>query len=92
MKRIDLLRKQQARLRQDIDALLDSFLMGTVAKSPSMFGYNLTTKKQGKTVTVYVRKDRVAMALEMSKRYGKLWILLQKLSQINWEMLNQKQS
>ena len=36
--------------------MLDSFLIGTVAKSPSMSGFNLTTKVQGKTVTLYVRK------------------------------------
>ncbi len=45
MKRIDLLKKQQARLREDISAMLDSYLIGTVAKSPSMSGHNLTTKK-----------------------------------------------
>lgn len=31
MKRIDLLRKQQTRLSEDIAAMLDSFLIGTVA-------------------------------------------------------------
>ena len=54
MKRSDLLRKQQARLKEDITAMLDSFLIGTVGKSPSMSGHNLTTKVEGKTVTLYV--------------------------------------
>jgi hypothetical protein len=88
MKRIDLLKKQQARLKEDIAAMLDSFLIGTVAKSPSMSGHNLTTKVEGKTVTLYVRKDIAPMALEMSTRYKKLWALIQKLSKINWEILN----
>jgi len=44
MNRKDILMKRQARLREDISALLDSFLIGTVAKSPSMSGFNLTTK------------------------------------------------
>jgi hypothetical protein len=88
MKRIELLRKQQTRLREDIAAMLDSFLIGTVAKSPSMSGHNLTTKVEGKTVTLYVRKDIAPMATEMGIRYKKLWTLIQKLSKVNWEILN----
>jgi hypothetical protein len=81
------LKKQQTSLRQAIIAHLDSFLIGTIAKSPSMSGFNLTTKVGGKTVTLYVRKDLVVKALEMARRYQKLWNLIQKLSKINWEIL-----
>ncbi len=88
MSRRDILVKRQTRLREDIAAMLDSFLIGTVAKSPSMTGYNLTTKVEGKTATLYVRKDIVPNALEMSKRYKKLWALIQALSKVNWEILN----
>jgi hypothetical protein len=88
MKRKDILIKRQARLKEDLVALLDSFVIGTVAKSPSMTGYSLTTKVKGKTVTLYVRKSSVPMALEMSKRYQKLWTLIQALSKVNWEVLN----
>ena len=88
MSRKDILKKRQARLREDIGSLLDSFLVGTVAKSPSMTGYNLTTKVQGKTVTLYARKDIVPKALEMGKRYQRLWRLIQALSKVNWEILN----
>ena len=88
MSRKDILKKRQARLREDIGSLLDSFLVGTVAKSPSMTGYNLTTKVQGKTVTLYARKDIVPKALEMGKRYQRLWTLIQALSKVNWEILN----
>jgi hypothetical protein len=88
MSRRDILKKRQARLREDITALLDSFLVGTVAKSPSMTGYNLTTKVQGKTVTLYARKDIVPKALEMGRRYQRLWMLIQALSKVNWEFLN----
>lgn len=87
MKRIDLLKKQQVRLREDIGAMLDSFLIGSIAKSPSMSGHNLTTKVKGKTVTLYVRKDIVPKAIEMSRRYKRLWSLIQKLSKVNWEIL-----
>ena len=88
MSRKDILKKRQARLREDIAAMRDSFLIGTVAKSPSMSGFNLTTKVQGKTVTLYVRKDIVPKAREMGRRYRRLWTLIQTLSKINWEMLN----
>ena len=87
MRRIDVLKKRQARLRDDIASMLDGFLIGTVAKSPSMTGHNLTTKVGGKTVTLYVRKDIVPKALEMGRRYKKLWSLIQKLSKVNWEIL-----
>ena len=88
MGRSNILKKRQSLLREDIAAMLDSFLIGTVAKSPSMTGHSLTTKAEGKTVTLYVRKDIVPKALEMSGRYKKLWILIQKLSKVNWEILN----
>jgi hypothetical protein len=90
MSRRDILKKRQARLREDITALLDSFLIGTVAKSPSMTGYNLTTKVQGETVTLYARKDIVPKALEMGRRYQRLWMLIQALSKVNWEILNRE--
>jgi hypothetical protein len=92
MARLDILKKQQARLSEDIAAMLDSFLIGSVARSPSMSGHNLTTKVQGKTVTLYVRKGIVPKALEMSLRYKKLWALMQELSKVNWEILRLEQS
>ena len=70
MSRRDILKKHQVRLREDIAAMLDSFLIGTVAKSPSMTGYSLTTKGEGKTVTLYARKDIVPKALEMGRRFA----------------------
>jgi hypothetical protein len=88
MSRRDILKKRQARLREDITAILDSFLIGTVAKSPSMTGYSLTTKVEAKTVTLYVRKSIVPKALEMGRRYTRLWTLIQALSKVNWEILN----
>ena len=88
MSRRDILKKHQTRLKEDIVSMLDSFLIGTVAKSPSMTGYNLTTKVEGKTITLYVRKDIVPKALEMGRRYKRLWTLIQTLSKVNWEILN----
>ncbi len=86
MKRIDLLKRRQARLKEEITANLD-FLIGTVGKSPSMTGHNLTTKVEGKTVSLYVRKDIAQKAKEMTRRYKMVRTLIQKLSKINWEIL-----
>jgi hypothetical protein len=88
MSRTDILNKRQARLREDIASMLDTFLIGTVARSPSMTGHSLTTKVKGKTVTLYARKDIVPKALEMGRRYKRLWTLIQALSKVNWEILN----
>jgi len=87
MEHIDILRRRQKRLREDIAAHLEFFLIGTVAKSPSMTGHGLTTKVKGKTVSLYVRKDLVSKAQEMTRRYKKLWLLVQRLSKVNWEIL-----
>jgi hypothetical protein len=87
MSRLDILKVRQSKLKEDITAMLDSFLIGTIARSPSMTGHNLTTKVEGKTVTLYVRKNIAPMALEMSKRYKMLWKLIQALSKVNWELL-----
>jgi len=88
MTRISVLRRQQAKLMGDIGALLDGYLIGTIAQPPSLAGHNLTTKVDGRTVTRYVRKDVVPFAREMTRRYKELWLLLQNLSKINWEILN----
>jgi hypothetical protein len=88
MARMTILKKRQTRLKNDITALLDTFIIGTVARSPSMSGHNLTTKVGGKTTTLYVRKNIVPQTLEMSTRYKELWSLIQALSKVNWEILN----
>lgn len=90
MEQIDLLKRQRERLKTDIVAQLDFFLIGTVGKSPSMTGHSLTTKVNGKTVTVYVRKQIAEKAKEMTRRYKMMWQLIQKLSKINWEILKEE--
>jgi hypothetical protein len=87
MQKIDILKKRQVLLKEDITARLDSFLIGTIAKSPAMTGYGLTTKVKGKTVSLYVRKGIARKAQEMNRRYNKMWLLMQKLSRVNWEIL-----
>jgi hypothetical protein len=75
MGRLETLKERQLKLKEDIASMLDSFLIGTVAKSPSMTGHNLTTKV-------------APVVLEMSKRYKMLWALIQALSKVNWELIN----
>jgi len=87
MSRLDILKKRQANLKNDIYSMLDSFLIGSVARSPSMSSHNLTTKVDGKTISVSVKKTILSKALEMSNRYKTLWKLLQTLSKVNWEIL-----
>ena len=88
MSRREILKKRQARLREDIASMPDRFLIGTVAKSPSMTGHGLTIKVEGKTVTLYVRKNIVPKALEMGRCYKRLWTFIQALYKANWEILN----
>jgi hypothetical protein len=86
MKRIDLLRKQQAMLKEQICENLD-LLLGTVVRSPAMMYHSLTTKVDGKTVTRYVRKGLVPRVKKMTERHKKVRTLIQKLSKVNWELL-----
>ena len=86
MKRIDLLRKRQASLKEQICKHLD-LLMGTVVRSPAMMYHSLTTKVEGKTVTRYVRKGLVPIVKKMTDRHKRLRLLINKLSKVNWELL-----
>jgi hypothetical protein len=43
---------------------------------------------KGKTVSLYARKGIAKKAQEMNRRYNKMWLLMQKLSKVNWEILN----
>ena len=86
MRRIDLLRKQRASLKEQIYKNLD-LLVGTVVRSPAMMYHSLTTKVDGKTVTRYVRKGLVVKVKKMTNRNKKVRALIQKLSKVNWELL-----
>ena len=86
MRRIDLLRKQQVMLKEQIYNNLD-LLMGTVVRSPAMMYHSLTTKIEGKTVTRYVRKGLVPKVKKMTDRHKRVRTLIQKLSKVNWELL-----
>ena len=86
MRRIDLLRKRQTMLKEQISKNLD-LLMGSVVRSPAMMYHSLTTKVDGKTVTRYVRKGLVPKVKKMTERHKNVRLLILKLSKVNWELL-----
>jgi len=86
MKKIDFLKKQQDMLKQQICTNLD-LLVGSVVRSPAMMYHSLTTKVEGKTVTRYVRKGLVPKVKKMADRNKRVRTLIQKLSNVNWELL-----
>jgi len=86
METIDLLKKQQELLKEEICNNLN-LLIGSVGCSPKMQNYNLTTKVKGKTVTRSVRKELVQTVKIMTDRNKRVRSLLQKLSSVNWEIL-----
>ena len=87
MKKVELLRKQRDMLQEQICNNLD-LLIGSVVRSPAMMYHSLTTKIEGKTVTRYVRKGLVPKVKNMTLRHKKVRELIQKLSAVNWELLN----
>jgi hypothetical protein len=86
MKKVDLLKKRQAMLKEQICDNLD-LLIGSVGRSPAMKYHNLTTKVGGKTVSRYVRKGLVPKVKKMTQRHKKVRSLIFKLSKVNWELL-----
>ena len=86
MKKIDFMIKQQDMLKEQICNNLD-LLVGSVVRSPAMMYHSLTTKVEGKTVTRYVRKGLVPKVKKMTDRNKRIRTLIQKLSNVNWELL-----
>ncbi len=86
MKRVDLLKKRQARLKEKIYDNLD-LLVGTVGKSPSMKYHNLTNKVNGKTVSKHVTDDIAPTVKKMVKRHKKVKSLIWDLAEVNWKLL-----
>ena len=73
-------------LKEQIGKNLD-LLVGSVVRSPAMMYHSLTTKVEGKTKTRYVRKGLVAKVKKMTDRHKRVRTLIQKLSNVNWELL-----
>jgi hypothetical protein len=86
MKQLELIELRRQKLKDQIATRLD-LLIGSIHKTPSQSGYHLTAKQEGKSVTKYVRKDLVPLALEMTRNHLQLRKLLLQLSALNWRWL-----
>jgi hypothetical protein len=80
-----LFRRDQ--IKTQITQALDLLLQGSLHKTPSQRGFHLTTKVSQKTRTQYVRKDLVAQVRLMTKNHLKVRLLLCRLSDANWRLL-----
>jgi len=81
-----ILQFRQEQLHQQITAAL-YLLQGSLHKNPSQRGYHLTTKLKQKTVTKYVRRELVPQVRAMTGNHLKLRLLLVRLSEVNWRLL-----
>jgi hypothetical protein len=88
-RQIERLIKRRERLKEQINRNLD-LLIGSVGKSAAMRQHNLTTKVDGKTVTVYIRNGLVEAVRKMTTRHAKVKQLIAQLSKVNWELLKQE--
>jgi len=63
-------------------------LIGSVStKGPKRPGYNLTFKLDGVTRSRHIRKQNLEKVQRMTAHYKTLKELIQKLSDLNWEIL-----
>jgi hypothetical protein len=75
--------------RQVADHL--DFLIGSVStKGPKRPGFNLTFKLDGVTRTRHIRKQDLEKVRRMAARHKKLKKLIQKLSDLNWQILSRQ--
>lgn len=89
MKSYDALRTEHEKVRQEIVDGLE-FLMGSVStKGPKRPGLNLTFKINQVTRTRHIRKELEPKVTAMTAQWRRLRLLLRKLSDINWQRLNQ---
>jgi hypothetical protein len=89
MKSFDALRTEHEKVRQEIIDNLE-FLMGSVStKGPKRPGLNLTFKINQVTRTRHIRKELEPKVRDMTAKWRRLRLLLRKLSDINWQRLNQ---
>jgi hypothetical protein len=65
--------------------------MGSVTtKGPKRPGYNLTFKIEGVTRSRHIRKEDLEKVRLMTRRHKTLKRMLQKLSDLNWEILTRQ--
>ena len=82
----EMLQTRKDLLLRQIQTRLE-LLQGSLQKNPSQRGFHLTTKVDQKTVTKYVRKEWVPKVRVMTRNHLQLRKLLQRLSEVNWRLL-----
>jgi len=89
MKSYEALEKEHEKVRQEIVDSLE-FLMGSVStKGPKRPGLNLTFKINQVSQTRHIRKELEPKVRDMTAKWRRLRLLLRRLSDINWQRLNQ---
>jgi hypothetical protein len=82
------LKRRQLTLKGQVSDLLGEFLIGSVStKGPKRPGFNLTYKVDQVTKSRHVRKDLEKRVIRMTKKHKRLKELLQRLADVNWELL-----
>ncbi|MEA3226392.1 MAG: hypothetical protein U9Q07_10620 [Planctomycetota bacterium] len=88
MATVKQLKSRQMKLKSQIQELLGEFLIGSVStKGPTRPGFNLTYKVDQVTKSRHIRKDLEKRVLRMTKKHQRIKQLLQKLTDVNWELL-----
>ena len=82
------LKSRQIKIKYQVSDLLDDFLIGSVStKGPKRPGFNLTYKVDQVTKSRHIRKDLEKRVRRMTKKHQRLKQLLQRLADVNWELL-----
>lgn len=84
------LMQKQERLKKEIAQNLDILIGSVSTKGPVRTGFNLTTKVNQKTVSRHIRKSLLARVRRMTRRHQKLKVLLQEISDTNWELIKRE--
>ena len=89
-KTIHDLQQRRQLLCDQIVAHLDMLIGSVSTKGPQRPGYNLTFKLGGVTRSRHIRKEDLEKVRLMTARHRKLKLLIQKLSDLNWEILTRQ--
>lgn len=81
------LQRRRELLCDQIAANLDVLIGSVSTKGPKRPGYNLTFKWRGVTRTRHIRKEDEEKVRLMTARHKTLKKLIQRLSDLNWEIL-----
>jgi hypothetical protein len=84
------LQQRRQLLCDRIAANLDILIGSVTTKGPKRPGYNLTFKIEGVTRSRHIRKEDLEKVRLMTRRHKTLKGWIQKLSDLNWEILTRQ--